>query len=908
MWLCLGLLSTALSCNLTCVLCNGPTASECTYCVVNASEAPPETCVCNPAFYPNPDTSVCSPCHISCSTCNGPADINCQSCASASHYPNPNTAPCAPCDSTCLSCTAGGPSDCTGCYANAHSASGVCVCDSAFYPDTDASKCSSCHISCSTCNGPADINCQSCASASHYPNPNTAPCAPCDPTCLSCTAGGPNYCKECYTNAYLSTGQEISLCRPCHRSCQTCTGPNPNQCTSCQAGEERIKQAGVDSQGFCVCLDGSVPNPVPGKCIICDSSCLTCAGPAANQCTNCSPGRKAQGSAASQGFCVCPDGSLPNPIPGQCLQCHFSCLTCSDSVKCASCISGLYLTLKGECVVCPSCAQPFTASVTSPYDHTYLISFNHNCIYPFTAEDFAFSTEPVSNLTWAVEAASPLVVSVHGGPWYIHTTFRLSFPHPDYILDIFGSVLTVSSLEIPSPSGAIFLTPNSTAPNSNTTLSTSSDSTSDSTLTAQEQSVATASQKSWNAVAAGALAARALVDSSAAMTLVIQIQYFSFIGSAGVSLPGGMGGMYAGMNQKSLLPNFFSRTRTGSGRRLDTSDVFDFLEEAGSFLSLFVLLFGLHLLIRLISLPCKGKLPRVLTWALQNCEWSLYLDFLGFTYLDLTLNALSQIHKADRSSDLRTVLNLSLSAAVLGLMVVFPPYTFYLLRKHRQRLFVAETLPAAQVSGVMKRWAKLVSGIREDVVWAQYFQPASYIQRFAYASILVLLPPGKWLCLGLVFPSLWITAFVVAFRPDDSAVQRFLHIGTEVQTLLLFASIFLIKVIADGSLALGWAIVTLSLGALACGVVSFLLDIREKIATFSHKVCCKKQNAAIKAEAYDVNTSAFENQNSSILSTGSLYPSQQEGRLRGTLAALAWAPVGKPKRQLSDQNQKFPVK
>ena len=168
--------------------------------------------------------------------------------------------------------------------------------------------------------------------------------------------------------------------------------------------------------------------------------------------------------------------------------------------------------------------------------------------------------------------------------------------------------------------------------------------------------------------------------------------------------------------------------------------------------------------------------------------------------------------------------------------------------------------------------------------------------------------PGKWLCLGLVFPSLWITAFVVAFRPDDSAVQRFLHIGTEVQTLLLFASIFLIKVIADGSLALGWAIVTLSLGALACGVVSFLLDIREKIATFSHKVCCKKQNAAIKAEAYDVNTSAFENQNSSILSTGSLYPSQQEGRLRGTLAALAWAPVGKPKRQLSDQNQKFPVK
>jgi len=136
--------------------------------------------------------------------------------------------------------------------------------------------------------------------------------------------------------------------------------------------------------------------------------------------------------------------------------------------------------------------------------------------------------------------------------------------------------------------------------------------------------------------------------------------------------------------------------------------------------------------------------------------------------------------------------------------------------------------------------------------------------------------PGKWLCLGLVFPSLWITAFVIAFRPDDSTVQRFLHIVTEVQTLLLFLSIFLIKVVADGSVELGWTIVILSL---ACGVVSFLLDMRGKIATFCRRICCKKQNTVIKTEAYEVNTTTNEDQNSSILNTDSLYPLTAGGQL-----------------------------
>jgi hypothetical protein len=423
-------------------------------------------------------------------------------------------------------------------------------------------------------------------------------------------------------------------------------------------------------------------------------------------------------------------------------------------------------------------------------------------------------------------------------------------------------------------------------------------------ITAKEKRVSSATRISTNSVAAGALVSGALIGSSAAMAVAIQMQYLSYIQTAEVSLPEGMSGMYAGMNQKSMLPNFFSRENTSSGRRLDTYDMFDFLEEAGSFLSLLVLLFSFHVLIRLISLPLKGKLPKFLAWLMRKFEWALYLDFIGFAYLDLTLNSLLQIRKTDiPASDIRVVLNFSLSVIVLGIMVLFPLYTFCLLRKNRERLFDSEALPDGQVkeeSAVRKRWEKLVDGIREDIVFAQYFQPVSCIQRFIYAFILVFLDPGKWLCLGLIFPSILITAFVVAFRPDDSTVQRFLHIFTEVQTLLLFVCIFLIKVLLEGEVELGWVIIVLSLGAMACGVVSFLLDIREKIANLCRKLCFRKQITTIRSEAYQINTEVFEDPNNSILRVSGLYPSHKEAEMRENNTQIAWQHVDKHQRKLSD--------
>jgi len=902
-------------CHFACKTCQGSLVSNCISCYPNAV---PQggVCFCQPGFYPNPDSSHCQSCDptcksclsdglLGCLTCYSPAnlaDVAPNSCICPPHfYPNPSALVCSACAPLCLNCITSSPQSCTSCDSNSNLSAGQCTCKSRYFLESGTSTCQSCAQFCQSCTGPAPTQCTSCPTGlqligsstvscscpnGEVPNSVTEQCLQCHVNCLTCVDAGANQCTKCvgslqllqgvpgYCGCGLGNYMKTDSCEICDISCSSCKSSTASDCTGCKAGAQL-------SAGKCACALGYFPAPTAANCSACPQNCLNCSN--AEICWKC-----------SEGFFL---------VSQQCLGCKAGCLTCSDSVNCLSCISSLHLTLKGECVDCPSCAQPFTASVSSPYDHKYLISFNHNCTYPFLAGDLAFATEPESNLTWAVETAVPLLVSIHGGPWYTNTTFHLSFPHPKYIFDIFGASLSVSSLLIPSPAGAVLINPNEASPN---TTDSELPSNSTSTLSAEEQSVAATSQQSTNALAAGALAAGAMAGSSAAMALVTQMQYFSFIGSTGVSLPGGMAGMYAGMNQKSMLPNFFSRKNTG--RRLSASEVFDFLEETGSFLSLFVLLFGLHLLVRLISLPCIHKQPKWLSWALTKFEWSLYLDFLGFAYLDLTLNSLSMLHRAEvPSSDVRNALNMTLAVSVLLLMVIFPLYTFGLIRKNREHLFVSETLPDAQVkveSGVRKKWEKLVNGIREDVVFAQYFQPVSYAQRFVYAFILVFLDPGKWLCLGLIFPSLWITAFVVVYRPDDSAAQRFLRILTEVQTLFLFISIFLIKVLTSGTLELGWTIVVLSMGAMACGVVSFLLDIRGKIVSFFRKTCCKKENAAITAEAYEVNTAAYEDRNSSILSTSSLYPSEKERRLRGVLAALAWAPAERRRRLTNEVDEK----
>jgi hypothetical protein len=94
----------------------------------------------------------------------------------------------------------------------------------------------------------------------------------------------------------------------CHSSCVTCSGAAANQCSSCAGG-------------YILSF---------GSCVACDSSCKTCNGTTALDCTNCYSGRY-----------------LSN---GQCSSCYLTCLECvgSEHDNCSACLPDSVLK-DGQC-------------------------------------------------------------------------------------------------------------------------------------------------------------------------------------------------------------------------------------------------------------------------------------------------------------------------------------------------------------------------------------------------------------------------------------------------------------------------------------------------------------------------------------------------------------------------------
>jgi len=141
------------------------------------------------------------------------------------------------CHSACRTCFSGSRFACTSCPTGMFMVNGTCIdeCPLGQYGDTVTGGCSACHSSCATCSGPTANDCTLCRSETNttntkllYMNTCVSDCAAVNPYLGNCF--GTNKCISNVLAAY-SPG---SLCN-CHSSCYTCSGPAATQCTSCPA-------------------------------------------------------------------------------------------------------------------------------------------------------------------------------------------------------------------------------------------------------------------------------------------------------------------------------------------------------------------------------------------------------------------------------------------------------------------------------------------------------------------------------------------------------------------------------------------------------------------------------------------------------------------------------------------------
>jgi hypothetical protein len=189
----------------------------------------------------------------------------------------------------------------------------------------------------------------------------------CDPSCLTCSDNTPAGCLSCAAPSRLSgTGccllgtffaSSVRQCISCHPSCKECFGPSYNQCTQCNAVNSQITG---DSR--CACLPGfydDLANYVQGReiCQPCSSSCYTCSGPLATQCSSCPVNQFLEPASKT---CKCIPGYFsPTPTPLSCQKCENKCVECSNYAdSCTYCGVGATYVASDPITLRPSCKCP----------------------------------------------------------------------------------------------------------------------------------------------------------------------------------------------------------------------------------------------------------------------------------------------------------------------------------------------------------------------------------------------------------------------------------------------------------------------------------------------------------------------------------------------------------------------
>jgi hypothetical protein len=144
---------------------------------------------------------------------------------------------------------------------------------------------------------------------------------------------------------YFDIGLE--LFKPCHVDCKTCSGPGADECESAYPYAYLILGVGPSAV---LCQAGYMTLTNHSNCvsIICDPTCGTCVGPAANQCQSCHTNAELLASAPN--ICKCKDGFDEAPDSSNCIAggCHDSCKKCKGNKEdeCQECYTNA--SLDGE--------------------------------------------------------------------------------------------------------------------------------------------------------------------------------------------------------------------------------------------------------------------------------------------------------------------------------------------------------------------------------------------------------------------------------------------------------------------------------------------------------------------------------------------------------------------------------
>lgn len=874
------------ACDLTCASCLTAGETGCSSCKPHATKVSSGSCECDAGYFLDLASGFCLPCDSSCLTCASSSFLGCLSCKSnaflptlptdqcvclAGFYPNPDSGNCALCSIFCGSCLDGAASSCLSCKPNANlvgSSPSNCGCNPGFYGLPD--DCQPCHLECLTCSAGTNTDCHSCklnavlsttapslcqCIPGYYLEAGTGLCSLCDQTCLTCLDGTVGGCTACKSSAVLSSAvpsacvclqsafpdPDAGTCQPCSPNCLTCIDSKPESCKSCKSHALLL---GGGSVGFCGCKVGFYGSA--SECQQCDSRCLGCEDGGIESCSGCFPNAHLAGGIPSK--CQCAESYFPSPdvskcakcsegcfqceslsaciicnpaytrITGslQCITCPQFCLTCDSNFLCSQCVPGKHLNTTGVCKDCEYCGSALEASVTSPFNSTYEIAFGRPIIDSISKENFYIRTEPPVEVNWTVSGKNPVWVEVEGGPWPNNTLFTLEIL--GQVRDEFGTSLLTRYFQLPPPLNSIIIPPA-------TNISEPTDLPVNDTLQ-------TYTKTTGSAVVTSALVSSATAGGGgAAAQLLSSMQYFSYISSTRFPMTEDANGFYSALSQKYILPNFFARQGVPYRRlsiNLETNE--DFLETAGPFLSLAVIVIAVHVFLVLIQYSCK---PQAVWFQVskQTMQWSIYFFLWCFLYLDLQVYALRQARAWPAFTEGRAVMSAlgAVCCLVLGLVTPFILLWVLFSQKH-----------------TLKSWRFLVISIRPEG-WSRYYYVVFFTQRLIYAYFVALLleHPNTQSILFLL-PVVLMLVFVSAAQPLQSRWERGLQIAGEVDAVAVYVllCVFTLRDSAPDS-TLTWVLIGLTLKSFVCSLCIVLIIA---IRTVKNWCLVSKSKSAIAPE------------------------------------------------------------
>ncbi|CAG9331567.1 unnamed protein product [Blepharisma stoltei] len=449
------------SCSSNCNHCSG-TSSNCDSCA-NPSSTPiiqGYTCVssCPSGYYLVSSSDLtCIKCYFTCATCKGPQSSDCLSCASTYFMSDSSCIDSCPSGTTNNNGVCTNNSPCTSpCLTCSTSLTYCLTCDqSSSYPVLDSRT--------GTCVEEETATSDYC-SAGYYEDSNKI-CQICNINCLDCYSAA-SYCSSCpsiYGNKYLNLLTYVCVatcpalitvpdssdfkCYPCDSSCATCNGKNANNCLTCPStgtiyftSDNKCLSSCTPQYNFYnttsaryECISTCPTNHYYitadlTSCLPCDSTCLTCSGPANNNCSSCDM-TGTYPYKTPDNYCVttCPSNLYKNTLGTEMLcvtDCGPTYLNFQDSQGVLVCISSCpvnhYYVNSGYCKPCDS-----TCLTCSGSANNNCLSCNTTSTYPYYTADNQCVTDCPSTL-YKNTLNSQMLCVTNCGPTYLNFDLSVS--------------------------------------------------------------------------------------------------------------------------------------------------------------------------------------------------------------------------------------------------------------------------------------------------------------------------------------------------------------------------------------------------------------------------------------------------------------------------------------------------